>query len=441
MPPPDPPTPPLPGKPRLLPSAPPFPPVPAELTVSVSLVRVSVPPPLEIAPPEPPAPPVPPPPLGSVALPPSAPLPARLAVKVLSRTVRMPLPSFTIAPPGPPAPPELPERPESPPAPAPAALSRSVLAATVRVSLLRIAPPLAPGSPAVLGVAPRPPWIVMPASTTVTGAGPGTSNARSMWLASTVVARAPAPMMSMLLVRSRSPVAFVFSPAPVRWRTEGPAGSKITSVPDDAPAAHSPATAPEAKFELAAVTASRSEQDPSLGSTASKGVLTLIWVAAAGDASARDARRPSTAPLVSVMSLLDRGTRLARVVASCACSPRVPPLAPAAKAQGFVCRPYICRNRQSTSADADRLRDDAPAAWARRYLNHESRPRTRTPSALASRLTSRFAVAQAPAVPLPQPAPLSPVRSSEHVSAETRMRIQELKQIGVDGRRPAWRRT
>ncbi|TML76104.1 MAG: hypothetical protein E6G07_11705 [Actinobacteria bacterium] len=138
---------------------------------------------------------------------------------MLSRTVSAPLPSFTIAPPAPPAPPVPPPGPEVPPAPVPAPLSRSVLAATVRVSLLRIAPPVAPGSPGVLGVTPRPPWIVMPASTTVTGAGPGTSKTRSMWLASMVVVRAPAPMMSMSLVRSRSPVAFVFSPAPVRWRT------------------------------------------------------------------------------------------------------------------------------------------------------------------------------------------------------------------------------
>src|SRR5438445_356718 len=94
-------------------------------------------------------------------------------------------------------------------------------------------------------------------------------------------------------------------------------------MPDEAPAAHSPATTPDAKFELAAVTASRSEQDPSLGSTSSKGVLTSIWLAAAGDASARAARRTGmTAPLVIVMNLLHRGTRIARVVASCACSPR-----------------------------------------------------------------------------------------------------------------------
>src|SRR5437660_3356355 len=122
-------------------------------------------------------------------------------------------------------------------------------------------------------------------------------------------------------------------------------------MPDEAPAAHSPATTPDAKFELAAVTASRSEQDPSLGSTSSKGVLTLIWLAAAGDASARAARRTGmTTPLVSVMNLLHRGTRIARVVASCACSPASLLWHRRAKAQGFVCRPYIRRNRQSTSA-------------------------------------------------------------------------------------------
>jgi hypothetical protein len=218
-----------------------------------------------------------------------------LAVTEVRISVRGPLletppPSPPLAPPPPiPCPPGTPLVLESAPAappplpPLPLALPVITQSITVSVPAFRMPPPDSPGcpgSPELTGAfepsGARPPVIVRPCRVTVRLTS--MSKARSRPAASIFVVAAPAPTIVRLLLMSTSPLRLLLSWAPGMVSLYVPSGTWIVSVP--LPAAHSPVAEPDAVSVFAAVTASRSEQCPSVGSSSSSCVLTEIVAAA-----------------------------------------------------------------------------------------------------------------------------------------------------------------